>query len=74
MILRAVIVWASAASLMAALSYWQWGMASDRADKAEAALLACQRAAETIRRDVERDNEIDNRDLRTVPDGWLLDF
>ena len=77
MILRALIIWASAASLMAVLSYWQWGVASERADKADAALAACKERTAAMLRDMERDNEIDNLGddgLRNVPPEWLLDF
>lgn len=72
MILRAVIIWAAAATLMAALSWWQWGLAADRADRAEARVEALTQRLGDIRRDAERDRAIDDAPLGPLPDEWRV--
>lgn len=72
MILRALIIWAATASLVAALSWWQWGIAADRADAAEARVEALTLRLSDVRRDAARDQAIDDAPLGDLPDEWRV--
>ena len=73
MILRALIAWALAASMLAALSWWQWGIVEKRAIEAENKLATCSARVRNIENARERENEIpDDLGDFDIPDGWLL--
>ena len=63
---------AAVAMLAAGLLFKMWQAERETRLDLEAKLAACNARAATIGRDVERDNEIDNRNLLDVPPGWLL--
>lgn len=73
MILRALIIWAAAASTVAALSWWQWGLAEKRAIEAGNELATCSARVRNMNAAQERENEIpDDLGDFDVPDDWLL--
>lgn len=61
-----------ATAAFAALCWWQWGLAADRADRAEARVEALTQRLGDIRRDAERDRAIDDAPLGDLPDEWRV--
>lgn len=62
------------ALLVAGLAFQMWQGERAARLEVEAELSLCSARTASILRDMERDNEQDNRDLFDVPDGWMLKF